>query len=82
MFTLLGTAILSIAMIIGFFYMINILSHIRNILRRMIYLKIWEDWGNRSSWDLNYINVLKTEGSLSYQQHKALKEILDSQIVK
>ena len=78
MFAIL-TGILSIAILIAFFYLVHLVSHIRNILRAHTYWDIVADAGNKIVLTEIDLKNLQRMGIISDQQRSALMGILDKQ---
>ena len=63
------SALIGIAMIIAFFYLVNIVSHIRNILRIRMYHDVS---ANIERYGEKNIKALKKQGALDAWQEKDL----------
>lgn len=68
MFALLGV-VLTVALIVGFFYLVQVVSHIRNIMRLQIY---WQINANIGDWNEKALKRLEAKGALDRWQRLEL----------
>ena len=67
------TAIVSLIILIGFFYLVNMVSHIRNILRVQTYWML----GDKQLSD-DAVKSLRVQGVITKKMENALKQGIDN----